>query len=222
MSLKPLKASDQKKLNARMEKRKKQIEELHQLPPYIYIVSEGTKTEPYYIAGLVDAINEKYYPYSTGKRIIVKGIGRNTIGLLEYARTNVEIDCPDAAIVWLMYDRDDFPLDNFDNTQYSAEGRTDKRKYRVAWSNECIELWFLMHFQELVSDVGRTRYREILEDKINYEKNMKNIYSILCDKTEIAIARARKQHLSYGALPPSQCCPATRVYELVEELKQYL
>lgn len=222
MSLKPLKASDQKKLNFRMEKRKKKIEELHQPPPYTYIVSEGTKTEPYYISGLVDAINKKYYPYSSGKRIIVKGIGRNTIGLLEFARTHVEADCPAASVVWLMYDRDDFPLDNFDNTQYSAEGRQDKRKYRVAWSNECIELWFLLHLQDLIADVGRERYKEILEDKIGYLKNMENIYSILCDKTEIAIDRAKKLYKSYENLPPSKCCPATRVYELVEVLKQYL
>ncbi|WP_304969408.1 RloB family protein, partial [Romboutsia ilealis] len=46
-----------------------------------------------------------------------------------------------------MYDKDDFPLDNFDNTQYSAEKRKEIRKYRVAWSNECIELWFVLHFQ---------------------------------------------------------------------------
>lgn len=48
--------------------------------------------------------------------------------------------------VWLMYDKDDFPLDDFDNTQYSALSRKDIRKYKVAWSNECIELWFVLHF----------------------------------------------------------------------------
>lgn len=55
MSLKPLKVSEIKKnqckLNAKMNKAKKKIEGI--LPPYIYIISEGTKTEPNYIAGMV-------------------------------------------------------------------------------------------------------------------------------------------------------------------------
>lgn len=66
-----------------------------------------------------------------------------------------------------MYDKDDFPLDNFDNTQYSAEGRNVERVYKVARSNECIELWFILHFQDLNSNVGRERYNEILN---NYKR----------------------------------------------------
>jgi hypothetical protein len=49
MSLKPLKASTQKKLEAAMQKKRKKIEELHKLPPYTIIFSEGIKTEPFYI-----------------------------------------------------------------------------------------------------------------------------------------------------------------------------
>lgn len=51
MSKKPLKASTQKKLEAAMQKKQKNIEELHKLPPYTVIFSEGIKTEPFYIRG---------------------------------------------------------------------------------------------------------------------------------------------------------------------------
>ena len=37
----------------------------------------------------------------------------------------MEADFPQAEIVWLMYDKDDFPLNDFDNTQYSALSRKD-------------------------------------------------------------------------------------------------
>ena len=61
MSLKPLKVSEQRKnqekINAKMHKRKKEL--LDDLPPYMYIISEGTKTEPNYIRGFADAINAK-------------------------------------------------------------------------------------------------------------------------------------------------------------------
>ena len=191
-------------------------------PPYMYIVSEGTKTEPNYILGMAKAINAKYYDYSSCSRIIVKGTRKNTKGLLRYARKQVEREFPQANVVWLVYDKDDFPLDNFDNTEYSAENKEDKRIYKVAWSNECIELWFLLHFQELTVNIGREKYRDILKNKFGYEKNMSNIYELLRDKTEIAVKRAKRQYESYGKLPPSQRCPATRVYELVEELQSYL
>ncbi|MFI3173211.1 MAG: RloB family protein [Eubacteriales bacterium] len=225
MSLKPLKASEikknQSKLNAKMNKAKKKIEGI--LPPYIYIISEGTKTEPNYIAGMVRTINSKYYDFGSKNRIVVKGTGRSTRSLLNYARKQVEKELPEATVVWLMYDKDDFPEDDFDNTQYSAEGRQDKREYRVAWSNECIELWFVWHYQELVSDNGREHCRKILEEKIGYEKKQQNIYDVLADKTEIAIQRAEKQYESYGEdVPPSKRCPATRVHELVKYLQQYL
>lgn len=224
MSLKPKKLSElrreQTQLNEKMKKKQKSIN--YELPSYTYIVSEGTKTEPYYFEAMARLINEKYKDFSTGRFIIVKGTGRNTKGLLEYARSNVEKEFPNAEYVWLLYDKDDFPLDNFDNTQYSAEVKKDVRKYRAAWSNECIELWFLLHFQEVSVNVGRERYRKLLKDYCGYEKNLKNIYEILYDKTDVAIGRAKRLYESYGNIAPSKMCPATKVYQLVQELCKYL
>ena len=40
---------------------------------------------------------------------------------------------------WLMYDKDDFPLDDFDNTQFEVEARK-KPRMTVAWSNESISI----------------------------------------------------------------------------------
>jgi len=224
MSLKPLKASEQRKnqekINAKMQKREKEL--LDDLPPYMYIISEGTKTEPNYIKGFARTINSKYQEFSSGPRILVRGTGRNTKNLLMFARKQVEKEFPQAEVVWLMYDKDDFPLDNFDNTQYSAEQREEKRKYRVAWSNECIELWFVLHFQELEVNIGREQYQKILRQKCGYEKTLDNLYELFKDKTDVAIQRAKRQYEAYHDEAPSKRCPATRVYELVEELRKYL
>lgn len=106
MSLKPKKFSEikrsQEELNAKMQKKGKTL--LDNPPPYTYIVSEGTKTEPNYIRGLAGAINAKYYNMSSGARIVVHGTGKNTRGLLKYARKQVEKELPQASVVWLMYD----------------------------------------------------------------------------------------------------------------------
>lgn len=225
MSLKQKKVSEKKreqaKLNEKMKKRKKIL--IDDIPPYTFIVSEGIKTEVAYIAGFASAINKKYANFTTGDRIKVKGTGRNCQSLLSFARNAVEDEMPQASVVWLMYDKDDFPLDNFDNTQFSAEQRLDSRKFKVAWSNESLELWFVLHFQELNANVGRDKYIKILEKHCNYHKNDPNLFELMKANTDVAINRAKKQYKSYPKdTPASQRCPATRVFELVEELRQYL
>lgn len=224
MSLKPKKFSEMKRskdeLNSKMKKKERIL--LDELPPYTYIVCEGTKTEPNYFNQIAEEINAKYFALSSGKRIIVDGTGKNTKGLLEYAREQVGVVFPQAAVVWLVYDKDDFPLDYFDNTEYSALERQDIRQYKTAWSNECIELWFLLHFQELSVNVGREEYQNLLKKHCGYMKNMDNIYELLKNKTDEAIFRAKRQYESYGDLAPSKRCPATKVYQLVEELKRYI
>lgn len=229
MSNRPLKMSDKKKLNSLMEKKKRSVETKMMFPPYMYIVSEGIKTEPNYICGLINKINSKYKKYLPGDRIIVKGTGRNTKSLLKFARKMVDKEFPQAESVWLLYDKDDFPYDDFDNTQYSAEQRIDKREYKVAWSNECIELWFLLHFQDLYANVGRDQYYKMLTKHLEsmgygkYDKKLKNIYEILAGKTDDAISRAQKQYEEYGDdIPPSKRCPATRIFELIKMLKEYM
>lgn len=51
---------------------------------------------------------------------------------------------------------------------------------------------------------------------------MENIYEILKDKTDIALKRAKRQYEEYGDIAPSKMCPATRIYQLIEELKEYM
>lgn len=225
MSLKPKKVSEIKKeqseINKKMKKKQKVL--IDDIPPYTFIVSEGIKTEVAYIRGFASAINKKYANFTTGEMVRIKGSGRNCQSLLNYARKVVEDEMPQASVVWLMYDKDDFPLDNFDNTQFSAEQRLDSRTFKVAWSNESLELWFILHFQDFNANVGRERYIEILEKHCNYRKNDSNLFEKMKVNTEVAISRAKKQYNSYpSGTPASQRCPATKVFELVEELKKYL
>ncbi len=156
MSLKPSKYSDAKKLEEKMHTRQRVFKERYKLPPPTLIISEGTKTEPNYIKGLVDLINKKYSEINKNARhsmkdtIKIHGTGRNTKGLLEYARNLAEKpENKHYNRIWIMYDKDDFPLDNFDNTLFSIKGKQcddADRKFFAAWSNECIELWFILHF----------------------------------------------------------------------------
>jgi hypothetical protein len=223
MKSEPLKADTKEKLEALMQKKTKETQVLHPLPPYTVIFCEGTKTEPLYIRGFTERINKKYEDMTPKERITVIGTGRSGKSLLDYARKKVKTEFPECQVVWLMYDKDYSSDDDFDNTQFSAQDRASKQEYRVAWSNECIELWFLLHFRPLFSQIGRKRYKEILREYFPYRKNALQIYDILKDKTDIAIARAKTLYESYEKnTPPSKRIPATRMHELIAFLREYL
>lgn len=206
-------------------KPKKALESEPMLPKYTYIACEGTKTEPYYIKEMAQAINTRYRNYGRGKLIEVVGVGANTLSLLKIARERVEKDMPQAETVWLVYDKDEFPNDNFDNTQTGAENSRDIRKYKVAWSNESFELWLLLHFEDISANINRKNCTKKLKKHIkDYEKNSEGVFELLKDRMPEAIRKAEKlykEKLKEG-LPPSKMCPATRVFELVRELEEYI
>lgn len=158
MSLKPKKHSDQKRIEEKLKQKKSKMETKHQLPPYTLIVCEGIKTEPLYLQGFIRRINSQYKDIAKEDHIVIWGTGKNTNGLLRYVDKNVsEGKWAHFESIWLVYDKDDFPQDNFDNTQFSVEGREDSNIH-VAWSNESFELWLLLHFQEYISNNGRQQY----------------------------------------------------------------
>lgn len=67
-----------------------------------------------------------------------------------------------------MYDKDSFPADDFNGEVLRAE-RLNKEnpelQYHTAWSNECIEFWFLLHFAYYTSNNHRTEYISFFNDK---------------------------------------------------------
>lgn len=221
MSNKPLKKSD---LNKSWMKPRRDRETLL-APENHLIVSEGTKTEPNYFCALRDEINLKYRD-KINICIPRSKETKNTISLFEYARELVNREPGKYQHVWLVYDKDDFPSDNFDNTEKMCNSSSDDTiSYHALWSNECIEYWFLLHFIYLESNLHRTEYYVRLSEKIGqtYSKNSQDMYNLLkpCLQTAIKNATAIIQKYDDG-LPPSQCAPATKVYEIFEKLKPYI
>lgn len=227
MSLKPKKHSEIQKIKEKMATEKSKMNTKSKLPPYTMIVSEGTKTEPFYLKGFVNKINERYKDITKKPHIQIYGTGRNTRGLLKFVDRMIDNgEWGHYKKFWLVYDKDDFPLDDFDNTQYQAEARTNPC-IDTAWSNESIELWFLLHFEDYHSDNGRKKYIEKLNQYIEYSKAREDLYDILMEKGSLqdAMRRSLKQHkefLDAGESSPSKMVPATCMYKLVEELQKYL
>lgn len=219
MSLHPPKHSELKF----PKKREKHEKRLHL--DYNLIICEGTKTEPNYFDELKHRIETKE---KNKLQIEVVGTSRNTRGLFEYAKEFVQKSANGYSRVWLVYDKDDFPAENFNVTEemcrnYSSEGGTE---YIAIWSNQCIELWFLLHFMYLQSDLHRDEYypklTDCLAEKGKYQKNRKDIFEILFPYLKYAIQNAKKLEKTNTGKTPSDSAPGTRVHFLMEEFSKYL
>ena len=216
MSLKPPKKGDIKKkwLKKRID-RKIRIQ-----PEYHLIVTEGTATEPQYFKSMKNIINKKYRERI---KLEIFGEGDNTLSLMEKALKRVENSPNVYKHVWIVYDTDDFPADHIDRVlQLCVENSTEETTFHAVWSNQCIELWFLLHFSFMQSDIHRTEYWPKLTEYLKqtgageYTKKRKDMYQILYPYINYAIGNAKRLNaLNEGKLP-SKAAPGTKVYELIE------
>lgn len=159
---------------------------------------------------------------------MIEGVGQgaNTLTLLEYAQKIVEKEPDKYKHIWLVYDKDDFPKDDFDNTYFKCKSLSDNNSviYHALWSNECIEYWFLLHYMSLDSALHRSEYYPKLTDCLGskYEKNRADIYALLKPNIKNAIKNAKRIEANKQEIPPSQHTPGTAVYEIFEMLESYL
>ncbi|MEL7083829.1 MAG: RloB family protein [Cyanobacteria bacterium J06597_1] len=174
------------------------------------IVCEGKKTEPIYF---------KSFPVPTQVVTIdVHGLGRNPNTIVDEANQlsrNSEYDQ-----VWCVFDRDSFSLQDFNSAIQKAEGHG----FKVAYTNESFELWYLLHFHFLDSGISRTSYKEKLSTLIGrtYDKCCSDMYDILIEKQKDAIQNAYRLLENYSSANPGRDNPSTTVHLLVEELNQHI
>lgn len=222
MSIKPTKKSDSEK--DWLTKRRSKIQRI--APEYHLIVSEGVQTEPNYFNRIKEVINNKY-----SDRILLKveGQGKNTISLFNAAKSIAEHDANGFKHVWIVYDTDSFPADQVNSVvELCKNNSTNDMTYHAIWSNQCIELWYLLHFEYLQSDIDRKAYRAKLTKHLNsinagcYQKNRDDMYDILSPYMETAIAYAKKLKSNNIGKMPNQAAPGTEVVTLIEKLKRYL
>ena len=193
MSMKPLKKSD---LGKDWVGNNRYVRKVRIQPEYHLIITEGTDTEPNYFEEIRRIINGKY-----SDRIVLKveGKGDNTLNLFEKARKSA--DGPnDYKHVWIVYDTDDFPADHINRTaELCKNTEGDPTCFHAIWSNQCIELWFLLHFGFYHSDIHRSEYWPKLTERLTsigageYKKNRTDIYSTLRPYLDTAIENAKKQ-----------------------------
>lgn len=222
MSLKPSKKSDLNK--GWMKKRRDKVIRIQ--PEYHLIVTEGTDTEPQYFQAIKDIINQKYRDKI---QLDIVGEGDNTLSLFQKAKNRAEQNPNGYKHVWVVYDTDDFPSDHINRTAELCEQYSNSEvHYHAIWSNQCIELWFLLHFGYYQADIHRSEYWPKLSDWLNnigagnYSKGRQDMFAVLKPYMDIAIANAERLDCENKGKTPSASAPGTKVYELIKLLRTYL
>ncbi|MCK5460587.1 RloB domain-containing protein [Candidatus Gracilibacteria bacterium] len=204
----------------------------------IYIFCEGESTEPLYFRGFKQEIEEEIRRKEAA--IVIEGTGANTISLVNYAIKKVKedgIDKNEGDEVWVVFDEDTRENGNFDNAIYKAKAFNQKKgmecSFNVAYSNECFELWYLLHFRYSTSSVGRKNYYKELTMYLNkldpalqiesYEQQGKSLdlYKLLKPFQKKATEGAMKLEKYWkadGEMVYAKQKPITKVYHLVESL----
>lgn len=234
MSNKPPKHSELKKresaarrMKASWGKPRSEAPSLRIRPERFLIVTEGTKTEPYYFEGFKRRINQEFH----GEYVTLKicGMGDNTVSLFERAKSIAAADPDGFTQVWIVYDKDSFPPSDFNavvDLCSSASG--NGVAYRAAWTNESFELWYILHFSYVDSALGRESYLPMLtrllraERMGKYEKSRADMYDILESRMETAVSNAERLEEANAGASPADSNPGTTVHLLVKELMPYL
>lgn len=194
-------------------------------PANYLIVCEGKQTEPNYFNGLKQAINKKY-----GNKvevlipsIDVKGTGMNTTSLVKYTQRTINHSNKVYGQVWVVFDKDDYNDEQFDSAIKNCD-------YNVAWSNPNFEVWLLAHFKKVnryisKDDVLQELSKEFQKKELGeYVKNDKNIFDKITNEENLHTAIKNCEYMEELNKDgqASQRNPMTKVYKIVDGLKEYL
>jgi hypothetical protein len=176
----------------------------------VYIYSEGEVTEPMYFGSLKKELR------LSEVHVVPLGTGFATLKLVQFAMGEIATKEGDYES-WVVFDKDDHKGFNEAVDTATANG------IGVAYSNECFELWYILHFEYLQTALGRKNlFGSKLSNSlgVKYEKNM-DVFPYLKDLIGTAIRNAKKletMHTKDGISSCEKRTPSTTVYKLVERL----
>lgn len=179
------------------------------------IVSEDSKSSLHYLRSF--PVNPKIV------EIVTEGGAGNTVGVI-----NRGIELKEAAKkdnnrfvhVYCVFDKDDWDPNRYEAAFAKANKHND---LTAIWSNECFELWYLLHFEYRNTFIGRNELCKLLENRLGtkYSKNDETIFKLLQEKQQDAIkhsnrllCEAKKDCQRF----PWRRNPSTNVHLLIEKL----
>ncbi len=186
----------------------------------VLIVTLGEETEPKYFNYFKNRINN----LQTAKVDIKKNKKSPTYILKKMCDS--QSDLIKSENIWGVFDKDSF--DDFNKTIIDCT----EKGYKVAWSNPCFEIWFLMHFNlynnSMTTSSVIEKTKEVFKQtyNIDYEKNNENLFELLESKLHIAKSNSnkRKEYCKEEIKNKNfdKMNPCTNVDELVSFLEKFI
>ena len=201
--------------NPRKEKSFKRTGRTREVKQSFLIVCEGVNTEPEYFKAF----------RLTSANVKAIGKGLSTIRLVEEAIIIKNVEERKQHVFdqyWVVFDKDQSSDENFDKAIKLAE----KNAFKVAYSNQAFEFWFLLHFNLYQGKIHRDRYEEMLSKVSGVAYNKKEgfvtkFFQLLETLQPAAIERAIKILADFNGMTPSKAESSTTVHELVIELNKF-
>ena len=205
-------------------KKKRRQEYLEKKEFRYYIFCEGQATEPKYFQGFKRYIEDNPI-YRDMVLIEIEGCQAETMRVIGKAEEYVRENKITKGQIWCVYDKDSFPSSDVNGVVQRAEVLNQKNpdiQYHAAWSNECIEFWFMLHFAYYTANNHRSEYKKFLNEKFQelgigkYEKNMDDIFETLMNggNPKLAIRYARRIIKNGEGKTPEQ------IFRIAEAMKE--
>lgn len=143
----------------------------------------------------------------------------------------LEICEEDEDQVWIIFDVDDF-YKNGKEELLEAIRNALKANIKIAYANECFELWILLHFRVPTTAINRGKdiiekiQKEFKKRKLGeFEKNQ-NVFEVLLESQNIAVKNAKKilsnyNNINWDANLSNQGNPSTSIHFLVEQINSF-
>ncbi len=191
--------------------------------PRIYIYCNGEIAEPTYFKEFKDHLRSRTItisynrfkgdsPWNLIKKVITE---KNAL-----ASRGRFVD-EDGDQCWCVFDVDEYWNQNPTKLKAALKLAKDNNVH-LAWSNECFELWYLLHFQNLQTEIPRSHYHRKLKTHFRnfgskaYTKNC-SVFGQIFEKQPEAIKNARQIYQANKV----EKNPSTTVFKLVEEIIKY-
>jgi hypothetical protein len=190
---------------------------------HVVIVCEGKKTETQHF--------NRFKERNSGVEIEpIYGECTDPKSIVQFAKKQIDkfdLNFEEGDGLWCVFDVDHVDKNKIEMIKYAVEF-ADKNNIRIALSNPCIELWFLLHYEwiynpALTRDEAFDKLKEHIKD---YDKNYPQIYSVLKDKDKLptAIDNAKKLNGIHEKrnieLISVDSNPSSQVFKLIEFIRK--
>lgn len=183
----------------------------------LVIACEDSVSAPLYFNAIFDDLKINH-AIAASSLVIAKHKHTDPYGVLEDLLDHP--DYQDFDHQWIVIDRDEERTNSGGHTLESfnqAIVRAKAKKIKVAYSNPCFEIWYLLHFDYRNTTIDRDELVKQLEHDYRYKKNALLILNQ--DQQDAAIKNATNLIRSWvdaqGTTKPATDNPSTTVHDLV-------